>query len=72
MTVFLAVLLVVNALFTVLVWPTFYRRVANDARARDDSGRPTRFLSVHRVIVGVAFLIAAVSIVAAVVAFLSR
>jgi hypothetical protein len=71
-TVFLAVLLLVNALFTIVVWPTFYRRVANDARARDDSGRPTRFLAVHRVIVGIAFLIAAASIVAAAVAFLSR
>lgn len=71
-TVFLAVLLLVNAAFAAAVWPTFYRRVANDARARDDSGRATRFLTVHRVIVGIAFLIAAASIVGAIVAFTAR
>jgi hypothetical protein len=68
-TVFLAVLLLINAVFTALVWPTFYKRVARDPRARDASGNPTRFLTVHRVIVGIAFLIAAVSLVAAVVSF---
>jgi hypothetical protein len=68
-TVFLSVLLVINAAFTALVWPTFYRRVARDPRARDASGTATRFLAVHRVIVGVAFLIAAVSLVAAIASF---
>jgi len=66
-TLALAILLLVNALFTVVVWPTFYRRVANDSRARDVAGAATRFLTVHRVIVGIAYLIAAASIVAAIV-----
>jgi hypothetical protein len=65
----LAVLLLVNAAFTVIVWPTFYRRVARDSRARDASGAATRFLTVHRVIVGAAYLIAAVSAIAAIVSF---
>ncbi|MHC5795742.1 SCO4848 family membrane protein [Lacisediminihabitans sp. FW035] len=69
MTVALAILLLVNAAFTVVVWPTFYRRVANDPRARDAAGAATRFLTVHRVIVGIAYLIAAASAVAAIASF---
>ena len=65
----LAILLLVNAGFTVVVWPTFYRRVSNDTRARDAAGKATRFLRVHRVIVGIAYLIAAASAIAAIVSF---
>jgi hypothetical protein len=65
----LAPLLLVNAAFTVVVWPTFYRRVSADARARDAAGKATRFLTVHRVIVGIAYLIAVVSVVAAIGSF---
>ena len=68
-TLALAILLLVNAGFTVVVWPTFYRRVSNDTRARDAAGKATRFLSVHRVIVGIAYLIAAASAIAAIVSF---
>jgi hypothetical protein len=67
---FLAIILLLNAAFAVIVWPTFYKRVAKDKRARDDSGKPTTFLTVHRVIVGVAFLIAALSLVAALIALI--
>lgn len=70
MTIARAVLLIVNAAFAFVVWPTFYRRVANDSRARDAAGAPTKFLTVHRVIVGIAYLIAAVSLVAAVIALI--
>ncbi len=66
-TLALAILLLVNAAFAVVVWPTFYRRVSNDSRARDAAGTTTRFLTVHRVIVGIAYLIAAASAVAAIV-----
>lgn len=58
-----SILLLVNAVFAVVVWPTFYRRVANDSRARDAAGRPTKFLTVHRVLIGIALLIALVSAV---------
>ena len=66
MTISLAVLLLINAAFNVLVWPTFYRRVARDVRARDAAGRATRFLKVHAVLIGLALVIAAVSAVAAI------
>ena len=65
--ILLAVLLLVNAAFNVLVWPTFYRRIAKDERARDAAGKPTRFLIVHTVLIGAALLIAAISAVAAIV-----
>jgi MASE2 domain len=63
----LAVLLLVNAAFNVLVWPTFFRRIAKDPRARDANGRPTRFLTVHAALIGAALVLAAVSAVAAIV-----
>ena len=63
----LAILLLVNAVFNVLVWPTFYRRIAKDERARDAAGKPTRFLIIHAVLIGTALLLAALSAVAAIV-----
>ena len=63
MTLALGILLLVNAAFNFVVWPTFYRRVARDPRARDDAGRPTSFLTVHRVIVGAAYLAAVSAVV---------
>lgn len=72
MTTTLGILLLVNALFAVIVWPTFYRRVAKDSRARDAAGAATRFLTVHRVIVGIAYLIAAASTVTAIISFFRR
>lgn len=68
MTPVLIALLLVNAAFNALVWPSFYRRVSRDPRARDDSGAPTRFLIVHAVLVGTALLIAAASAVVAIIA----
>jgi len=65
--VLLAIVLLVNAAFAVAVWPTFYRRVAKDPRARDASGRPTAFLTVHRVLIGTALGLALVSAVVAVI-----
>ena len=65
--ILLAVLLLVNAVFNVLVWPTFYRRIAKDPRARDANGRPTRFLRVHAVLIGAALLLALISAIAAIV-----
>ncbi|MCR8671534.1 SCO4848 family membrane protein [Agrococcus sp. HG114] len=53
-----AVLLLVGAAFSVVVWPAFLRRVARDERARDAAGRPTRFLTVHVSLVAIAIVIA--------------
>lgn len=62
-----AVLLLLNAVFNVVTWPTFLRRVGTDPRARDAEGRPTRFLTVHRVLVAVAMVLAVASFVVAVI-----
>jgi hypothetical protein len=63
-----AILLIVNGIFNVVVWPTFFRRVARDPRARDAAGRPTRFLVVHAVIVGLALVLAVASAVVGIMA----
>ena len=63
MTTTLAVLLLVSGIWTVIVWPPFLRRVLRDPRARDSAGRPTRFLTVHAVLIGISLLLGAVSIV---------
>lgn len=57
----LAVVLFLNALFNVVVWPRFYARVANDPRARDESGKATAFLRVHVVLIAIALVLAVVS-----------
>jgi len=67
----LAVLLLINAVWNVVVWPRFYKRVSQDDRARDASGKPTPFLIVHAVLVGVSLLLAAVSAVVAVIALVN-
>ena len=58
----MAILLVVNGIFNLVVWPTFFRRVAKDPRSRDAAGKPTRFLIVHAVIVGLALALGLASI----------
>lgn len=69
MSTTLAILLLVNAVWNVAVWPPFLRRVARDPRAKDAEGRPTAFLRVHVVLVSVSLLIALISAIAAVVSF---
>lgn len=64
----LVTLLILNAVFNALVWPTFYRRIARDPRAHNEQGRPTRFLVVHTVLIGVALALAAASLIAGIVA----
>ncbi|MBD8080771.1 SCO4848 family membrane protein [Cellulosimicrobium arenosum] len=46
-------LLVVTALWNVLIWPRFWRRIAKDPRSRDADGRATRFYTVHAALIGV-------------------
>jgi uncharacterized membrane protein len=62
-TVTLAILLLVNAVWNTIVWPQFYKRVSKDTRARDAAGKPTKFLIVHAVLIGISLLIALVSAV---------
>lgn len=64
MQILLAILLLANAVFNVVVWPRFFQRVRTDARARDAAGKATAFFVVHAVLIGLALLLAAVSAVA--------
>ncbi|EQM75712.1 SCO4848 family membrane protein [Microbacterium maritypicum] len=64
----LAVVLFLNAVFNALVWPQFYKRVAKDPRARDENGRATTFLKVHAVLIGIALVLALVSLLAGIAA----
>ncbi|RRD60371.1 SCO4848 family membrane protein [Leucobacter sp. OH1287] len=63
MTILLAVLLLVNAVFNFVIWPPFLRRVRKDQRAYDAEGRATSFLKVHVILIGTAFAIAGASLV---------
>ena len=71
MTTTLAVLLLVGGIWSFVVWPAFFRRVVRDPRSRDASGRPTRFLIVHAVLIGISLLIGALSIVFGLIALFS-
>lgn len=64
MAVFAGIMLLINALYNLVVWPRFWKRVTTDPRARDDAGNRTRFYTVHAVLIGIALLIALVSAVA--------
>ncbi|SDQ14421.1 SCO4848 family membrane protein [Microbacterium sp. cf332] len=67
MTILVVAILVIAALFNVVTWPTFLRRVARDPRAIGADGRRTRFFTVHLVLVAVALVLSALLVVAAVV-----
>lgn len=71
MVVFAGILLLINALYNVVVWPRFWTRVAKDPRARDEQGRATKFLKVHAILIGIALLIAVVSAIAGIMLLLS-
>ncbi|MFT4235267.1 MAG: hypothetical protein QM607_09755 [Microbacterium sp.] len=69
MTIVLGIVLLVNAVFNVVVWPRFWTRVTTDPRARDEQGRKTTFYTVHFVLVTAAYVLAAISAVFGVWAF---
>lgn len=58
--------LLLGALFNVVAWPRFYPRIAVDPRSRDAGGRRTAFFRVHVVLITVALVIAALSVLAVV------
>ncbi|MFT4123251.1 MAG: hypothetical protein QM635_05405 [Microbacteriaceae bacterium] len=72
MTVLVVIVLVLNAAFNLFSWPRFLARVAADPRARDAEGRATRFLTVHRVLVGIAIALAVASVLVAVLTLVVR
>lgn len=65
-----AVLLFVDAAFNAVVWPRFSPRIANDPRARDADGRRTPFSTVHVVLISIALVLAAASVVVGVLILL--
>jgi hypothetical protein len=67
----LAILLFVNALWSFIVWPQFFKRVYRDPRAKDAAGKPTKFLIVHAVLIGISLLIGVVSVVFGIVALVA-
>ncbi|XAZ32393.1 hypothetical protein AAHB34_06295 [Paenarthrobacter ureafaciens] len=53
----LAVVLIVAGAWSLVVWPQFLKRVMKDPRARDASGKATRFLTVHVVLVTISMVL---------------
>jgi uncharacterized membrane protein len=68
---FLAVVLVVAGLWSLIVWPQFLRRVLKDPRSRDAGGRATRFLTVHVVLVSISMVLGAATAAIGVAGLLS-
>ena len=68
MAIALAILLIVNGVWNLAVWPPFLRRVRKDPRAHDTAGKATRFLIVHAVLIGISLLLGAASLVIGIVA----
>lgn len=66
----MAILLILNALFNFITWPTFFRRVLKDPRARDAAGKPTAFLTVHLVLFIVGVTLGAVSLLGGVLSLM--
>ena len=64
----LAILLLLNALFNFIVWPRFIRRIAADARSRNEHGNRTAFFTVHMVLITLALILALISAVAGIIA----
>ena len=62
----IAAILIANAVFTVFTWPTFFRRVNRDPRARDAAGKVTPFFTVHLVLLIIGLVLAALSLLGAV------
>ena len=61
MTVLAGIMLLVNAVYNAIVWPQFWKRVAADPRARDESGAATKFYRVHAILISIALVIAVAS-----------
>ena len=66
----MAILLLLNAIFNFVTWPTFFRRVAKDPRARDAAGKPTAFFTVHLVLFIVGITLGAASALAGVLSLM--
>ena len=43
----LAIVLIIAGLWSILVWPSFLKDVLKSPKARDESGAPTRYMTVN-------------------------
>jgi len=68
---FLALVLIVSGVWSLVVWPQFLRRVMKDPRARDAAGKATKFLTVHVVLVTVSMVLGAATAAIGVAALVS-
>lgn len=53
----LSLVLILAGVWSLIVWPPFLRRVLKDPQARDEEGRPTRFLTVHLMLVSTSMIL---------------
>lgn len=53
----LALVLILAGVWTLIVWPPFLRRIFKDPRARDEKGSPTRFLTVHLMLISTSMIL---------------
>ena len=68
---FLALVLIVSGVWSLVVWPQFLRRVMKDPRARDAAGKATKFLTVHVVLVTVSMVLGAATAAVGIAALVS-
>ncbi|GAB2449158.1 hypothetical protein HD599_001966 [Conyzicola lurida] len=66
MNVAIAAILFLTTVFNLVTWPTFFRRVAKDPRARTATGKATPFFTVHLVLLIIGLTLAVASAVAGV------
>lgn len=53
-----SLVLIVAAIWNLVIWPPFLRRVLKDERSRDEAGNATTFLRVHTILIGVSLVLA--------------
>jgi uncharacterized membrane protein len=63
-------ILVIAGVWSLVVWPQFLRRVLKDPRARDASGKATKFLTVHVVLVTISMVLGLATAVIGIAALL--
>jgi uncharacterized membrane protein len=68
---FVALVLIVSGVWSLVVWPQFLRRVMKDPRVRDAAGKATKFLTVHVVLVTISMLLGAATAAIGIAALVS-
>lgn len=65
---FAGMVLIVAGAWSLVVWPQFLRRILKDPRARDASGKATKFLTVHVVLISISLVLGAATAVIGILA----